>query len=245
MAISYKSTLHDRERIFTAVFGPYEGNVPKGVLYQGEQRTGFCFSGYWELVRIMEDCFMRQQCPRLVMEPRVFQGKEAGILQAEEGKAGEAQENEQIYRIRVIQRQNASWQGLLLQEGREAYGFSSFLMLLARLDGELNNMPEVWLDGAAGKAQRRQQVERYLRLMVYCPENVTVLADTLAYRFYEKGESRTFMIQPMFYEHDSCQGRIYWKECRRQISFRSFLELAGMMNAAAEGSGWNQGERVI
>ena len=245
MAISYKSTLHDQERIFTAAFGPYEENVTKGVLYHGEQKTGFCFSGYWELERIMEDCFKRQQCPRLVMDPRMFHGREAGSLRERERKTGGAQENERIYKIRVTQRQNASWQGLLLQEGREAYPFSSFLKLLARLDGELHNLSEEWLDGAAGKVQRRQQVEHYLRLMVHCPEDVTVLADTLVYRFYEKGESRTFMIQPMFYEHDTCQGRIYWKECRRQSSFRSFLELAGMMNAAAEGSGVDEGERVI
>ncbi len=245
MAISYKSTLHDRERIFTASFGRCEEAAPEGVLYHGEHRTGLCFTGYWELEQMIEDCFQQQQYPRVVMEPRVFQGKENRSLWGNERKAGERQENDRIYRIRVTQRQNASWQGLLLQEGQEAYEFSSFLKPLVRLDGSLNNRPVQWLDGAAGKEQRKQQVEHYLRFVVYYPENVTALADTLIYRFYEKGESRTFVIHPMFYEHDTCQGRVYWKECRRQNSFRSFLELAGMMNAAAEGSGWEDKERVI
>lgn len=245
MAISYKSTLHDRERIFTVSFGRCKENVPKGVLYHGEQRTGFGFTGYWELERMMEDCFQRQQYPRVVMDSRVFQEKEHRILWGNERKAGETQENERTCRIRITQRQNASWQGLLLQEGQEAYGFSSFLKLLVRLDESLNNRPAAWLDGAVGKVQRRQQVEHCLRLMVYYPENVTALADSFIYRFYERGESRTFVIRPMFYEHDTCQGRVYWKECKRQNSFRSFLELAGMMNTAAEGSGWDDKEQVI
>lgn len=54
------------------------------------------------------------------------------------------------------------------------------------------------------------------------------------------------MVRPMFYEHDTCQGTVYWKECRKQSSFRSFLELIRMMGSVVwDGSDWSEQEEAI
>lgn len=42
----------------------------------------------------------------------------------------------------------------------------------------------------------------------------------------------TFLIRPVFYAHDTCQGLVFWKERRQQRSFRSLLELVGLLSDA-------------
>ena len=51
----------------------------------------------------------------------------------------------------------------------------------------------------------------------------------------------TFVIRIMFRRNATWQGTICWKEKRRQISFRSFLEMLLLMQeAVADSEGWNE-----
>lgn len=239
MAISYKSKLYDSERIFTVAIDWYQDRPIEGVLYQGEQPTGVCFSGYHELARMMEQHFAQMQYPRSVMDRRGFFSARGDMEKREaireiarrDGRTG-------TYTIRVMQRQNASWQGNVKKNDGELFDFTSFLQLVSYLEGDLSSSPDkMAVDGREGCQQR---VERYLRIVMNCPEVMKVLPDTLVYRFFSEGKSQTFMIRPMFYEHNTCQGTVYWKEYRRQVSFRSFLELISIMgNAIRYYSSWD------
>lgn len=124
------------------------------------------------------------------------------------------------------------------KNGGKLFEFSSFLQLVSYLEEDLSGSPGE--KAADGREECQQRVERCLRIVMNCPEVMKVLPDTLVYRFCSEGKSQTFMIRPMFYEHNTCQGTVYWKEYRRQVSFRSFLELIGIMgNAVRYYSSWD------
>jgi len=56
-----------------------------------------------------------------------------------------------------------------------------------------------------------------------------------------RGRLATFVIRILFRENATWQGVIYWREARSRLSFRSFLELACLMDAAVQDSaGWEQ-----
>lgn len=214
MAISYKSRLYDSERIFTIAVDRQEGRQIEGVLCRGEGRTGVRFIGYYELAWLMERYFAQLQYPRPVMDRReLFSGKAdlewEGILEELPMEADTAG----TYQIRVTQRQNASWQGTVSKSDGEMYSFSSFFRLVAYLEGDLGGAPDH--KAAREEESCRECLERYLGIVVNCPEKMKVLPDTLVYRFRREGRSQTFMIRPMFYEHGTCQGTLYWKEYRK------------------------------
>lgn len=246
MAISYKSILYDRERMFTIAVDQYGGGHLEGVLYQGDQRTGVCFSGYYGLAWQMEQHFYRLQYPRPVMDMRELRTvRSAAKLDEEIREENRREGGIATYTLRVTQRQNASWQGIITRDEGETYHFTSYLDFVSYLEGDL---------GGAGKARTEEpdrevcqrRLEKYLQIVMACPETMKILPDTLVCRFRKDGRSRTFMIRPMFYEHDTCQGTIYWKECRKQSSFRSFLELICMMGAIIwDESDWSEQEEAI
>lgn len=240
MAISYKSSLYDSERIFTIAVDWHEDRPVEGILYQGEGGTRARFTGYYELAWEMEQCFAQLQYPRPVMDRReLFSGKadieRAGIP----GEAPAGTGSASRYTIRVTQRQNASWQGNVSKGDGALYVFSSFLQLVAYLERDLGGIAD---SKAAGEEGCQQYLERYLGIVMNCQEKMKILPDTLVYRFCREGRSQTFMIRPMFYEHDTCQGTLYWKEYRKQVNFRSFLELVGMMGSAVRNQGSWDGE---
>lgn len=246
MAISYRSTLYDSERIFTIGIDRYGEGTLDGVLYQGDQQTGVCFAGYHGLTWQMEQYFSYLQYPRPVMDWREFRtGRGDEVLN--ENVREEVRRDGIIgtYTIRVTQRQNASWQGSIRKADGDAYHFSSFLNLVAYLEADLGGRLERDTE-ETDMELGQNQMEQYLQIVMNCPETLKILPDTLVYRFRKEGRSRTFMIRPMFYEHDTCQGMIYWKECRKQSSFRSFLELIRMMGAVVwDGSDWSEQEEAI
>ena len=139
MAISYKSNLHDSERLFVLAIDQYEDGLKKGVLYHGKGQEGFRVDGYLELVRRMEAFFQQMQFPRLIMDQRTFRGgkgnpvpdREERGLARRPGQAG-------TFTIRVNQRQNASWQGeVTWLEGKREESFRSVLELILLMDGAL------------------------------------------------------------------------------------------------------------
>ena len=93
MAISYKSKLYDSERIFTIAVEWCKDQPLEGVLYQGNQQTGVCFTGYYELAWQMERCFAQLQYPRSVMDMRELRGKRG--CRAERGCAGDGTKRRQ------------------------------------------------------------------------------------------------------------------------------------------------------
>ena len=249
MAISYKSNLHDSERLFVLAIDQYEDGLKKGVLYHGKGQEGFRVDGYLELVRRMEAFFQQMQFPRLIVDQRTFRGgkgnpvpdREERGLARRPGQAG-------TFTIRVNQRQNASWQGILQNPSTgEMHRFCSFLELLCCLDEEMckpgSNEAET---AKEGQGTLQQRVERYLQQVMKCNETMKILPDTLVYRFRGAGGNRTFMVRPMFYEHGTCQGVLYWKESKKQKNFRSFLELVGMMSdAVRQECDWAEQEEVV
>jgi len=50
----------------------------------------------------------------------------------------------------------------------------------------------------------------------------------------DKGTTTTFMVQIMFCQNSSVQGRISWVEAKRSIYFRSLLEMIILMTEALE-----------
>lgn len=243
MAISYKSKLYDSERIFTIAAEWYKDRPLYGVLYQGNQQTGVCFTGYHELAWQMERCFAQMQYPRSVMDMRELRSGRAEVGQRDDAEMARRDDGADIYTIRVTQRQNASWQGSVRNPAGEVLPFGSFLDLVSCLESDLSGCPE--REGRDREACQ-QRVEHYLQIVMNGSEVMKVLPDTLVYRFRREGRRQTFMIHPMFYEHGSCQGTVYWKEHRRQVSFRSFLELISMMGAAIrDQSCWDEQEEAI
>lgn len=223
MAISYKSNLHDGERSFVLAIDRYEHGLREGILYHGKNPEGFRFTGYPELLRIMDGFFRQLQFPHLTMNQRTF-----GNNRDEAVFGGEVSEGERrlgqtaTFTLRVSQRQNASWQGTLYNQatGRR-HSFASFLDMVCRLDEEIGKKEEE-AEKLMDRASCQRRLERYLCLVMECKETMKILPDTLVYRFRGTERNRTFMVRPMFYEHNTCQGILYWKECKKQKNFRSF-----------------------
>lgn len=244
MAISYKSKLYDSERIFTIAVEWCKDQPLEGVLYQGNQQTGVCFTGYYELAWQMERCFAQLQYPRSVMDMRELRGNREDAGQREDApETVRRDDSANVYTVRVTQRQNASWQGSVKNHAGEVSRFSSFLDLVSYLESDLSGCPE---RKAEGREECQQRVEQYLQIVMNSSEVMKILPDTLVYRFRREGRRQTFMIRPMFYEHGSCQVTIYWKEHRKQASFRSFLELVSMIGSAVrDQSSWDEQEEAI
>lgn len=64
-----------------------------------------------------------------------------------------------------------------------------------------------------------------------------------AYR--TKGHLATFVIKLLFQENNSLQGIIFWRETGYKLSFRSFLELVQLMDAALDDmTGWINQQKI-
>ena len=256
MSISYGSMLPDGERLITVVVDRHEKAVMEGVLYLGCQPTGRNFSGYVALTRMMEEYFEHIQYPRPVMNLRGLQlNKDNEAVRKEEWvlrRCGSISS----YVIRVTQRQNASWQGIVGREDGAACRFSSFSYLSVwgsvprfgtRPEQGIGQTPEKEYKGEDGrreegqerkaaldleKKRKQEQVERYLEIVMGFPKTEKIMPDTIQYHFQMEDRSRTFVVRFLFYENCTCQGTLYWQEGHREESFRSFLELVLMMSGA-------------
>lgn len=62
--------------------------------------------------------------------------------------------------------------------------------------------------------------------------------------YYLKGKVANFVVRIRFYEHDTYQGTIFWKEMKQTVNFRSFLELVKLMDLAVMNLGqWTDEEK--
>ncbi len=248
MSISVKSGLKDKDRVYVIAVDRYDTTMRGGVLYRTDKPMGIPFSDYPGLVGGLEQRFEQLKYPRANMRRRVFgDGVENRWLAVvdQEGTADSGAQAEDIqnrrgrlltFRLRVTHRENASWQGTLscLEKGGQE-SFSSFQELVLLMDGYLGGRSaqrkadqEEMQDGTV----RQQRFEECLSIVMECPEQIKILPDTLVYRFARGTQRMTFLIRPVFYAHDTCQGLVFWKERRQQRSFRSLLELVGLLSDA-------------
>jgi len=239
MAISMKSCLKDKDRVYVIAVDQYDTTMRSGVLYHAEEPDGLHFTSYPELIGGLEQQFERLKYPRANMRRRAFgEGVDncwlslptpASAWHAFDEK-GKHAGKKCTYHLRVTHREHASWQGnLLCVETGSRFFFSSFQELVFHLDQDLSGRAYAFqADGDREKLQ--QQFEDCMAIVMECPERLKILPDTLVYR-YRKGVHRmTFLIRPIFYEHGTCQGVLYWKERRQECSFRSVLELCGLLS---------------
>lgn len=249
MSIARRSTLHEKERAFTLAVNRYDEGLRDAVLYHADETGGILIRSFRELIDRMEQFFAEMNYPKETLSRRSIGGAAAyrseAVPAAEKG-AGQMNGRTGTFSIRVSQRQHASWQGTVRWlEKNETYHFPSFMDLVRYMDECLRNTAPERNGQAACTNGRQMTFERCLKMVAESSGTVKILPDTLVFVFRRDRKKMTFMVKPMFYEYSTCQGVVYWKECRMQVSFRSLLEAAAMMNNAALDSGcWNQEDDV-
>ena len=86
----------------------------------------------------------------------------------------------------------------------------------------------------------RDEVERLLLPLPEGEEEETIISPRSVMVNAGGFGPMTFVIRVMFRRNATWQGTICWKEKRRQVSFRSFLEMLLLMQeAAADSEGWS------
>lgn len=237
MAISVRSTLSEKERIFTIAVDHCGADGAEGILYRGESQQGRHFGSFLELADVVEQAFRQMRYPREVLAKRFF-GRPRNVEKAVTERTGREtavrrEGTAATWLLRVRQRQNASWQGTLInkKDGRRL-GFRSFLELMRQLDSISDTRED------RNTSRYRQIVDRYLGLAFkdsrLQPSVQELLPGIVTCQLDCEGQSNMFLLRIMFYEHFACQGVLYWKEKHCQQSFRSFLELIQMMGQAIQ-----------
>ena len=93
----------------------------------------------------------------------------------------------------------------------------------------------------ASEFELRDEVERFLLPLADGGEEGTIISPRSVLVNAGGFGPMTFVIRVMFRRNATWQGTIGWKEKRRQISFRSFLEMLLLMQeAVADSEGWNE-----
>lgn len=238
MAISVRSTLSEEERIFTVAVDCCGTNGMEGVLYHGGTQNGWKFTNYLELTEMVEQAFRQMRYPREVHTRRAF-GKRRGrpaVTGAALSTVQTARRDGRMmtYLLRVKQRQNASWQGTLIdKKNNKRYAFRSFLELVKILDLLTGSGDFRKLDGI------QQIIQRYLPLALTDANSTAsvneILPGVAICQHCYDNRKNTFLVKLMFHEHFTCQGILCWKERRCQQSFRSFLELTQLIGDAVYG----------
>ena len=92
----------------------------------------------------------------------------------------------------------------------------------------------------ASEFELRDEVERLLLPLPEGEEKGSIIIPRSVMVNAEGFGPMTFVIRVMFRRNATWQGTICWKEKRRQISFRSFLEMLLLIQeAVADSEGWN------
>lgn len=116
----------------------YDEHVLRGRLYNPHQPEGIAFRSVMEFLLRMEDLLDDMHFPQSFSAVRVLRrsaGADSGIASAAERQEGQRA----TFAVRVLFRQNASWQGSLtwLKEGKEE-SFRSVLELLLLMHSALD-----------------------------------------------------------------------------------------------------------
>lgn len=114
----------------------YEGCVPKGRFYNPAREGGTAFGSLSQMVAEMEDMLDEYQIPQSFTTVRRFSHGCARPRSAAEDL--EQQGKKATFLVRILFRQNASWQGSVSWlEGRQEESFRSVLELILLMDGAL------------------------------------------------------------------------------------------------------------
>lgn len=248
MAISYRSTLGRDDRVITLAVDRYGADGIEGVVYPGTSQQGYLFSGYQELIGTVEQFLQKNRYPTEVLRIRSYgKGRRSPSAASEPDDSRESERRSgalATYGLYISQRQRASWQGEVRNlEEDKAMPFKSFLELFEHLDTDLGRAnPE------CGKEYetRKQRIIWHDLPMVLAdpqirPQISRIDSDVVACQLWQGEQCLTFLLRILFFEYGTCQGVLYWKEKRRQRSFRSFLELTQLIGAAAgEKENWSE-----
>jgi len=121
----------------------YEGKVPKGRLYNQFCPEGIGFYGAIDFLKKMEDMLERMKFPQAYTMVRSFTREEpdrnVSVLRSAQEQTGEYG----TLALRVLFRQNSSWQGSVTWvEGRQEESFRSVLELLFLMDSAATAMEQ-------------------------------------------------------------------------------------------------------
>ena len=120
----------------------YEQNVMQGRLYNSSHKGEICFFSLMEFLRKMESMLDKMQYPQSYVAMRAF-GEEGAPLEC---VAAQGEKREGVcatFAVRVLFRQNASWQGRVAWlEGGKEENFRSALELIFLMDSALKREKE-------------------------------------------------------------------------------------------------------
>lgn len=239
MLISKNSTFNSEKHYVTFSVDQYLDHVIKGILIWGEASEGSACAGFLDFIWQMEQIFAKQGGPAASVNKRMLTAeKPAGAA----ATAGYSRRNGCLatFVIQVQYRQNASWQGRMVhKETKEKYIFRSYRQLMNQICGILEDKPAAGTVSAADSYMEllakdltrcladEESSGNYLEIQ-------NVYPSILFCRYRYNGHSTSLGIRLKFHANSSWQGIIYWKKLRREIKFRSFLELVLLMSQTPE-----------
>jgi len=117
----------------------YENRIPCGRIYDLHPGEGVCFRGTIELLQSIEDALEEMKCPQSFTGKRMF-WPEVNKTKPETISEGIRAGMVGTFSLRILFRQNASWQGgVAWIEGKAEQSFRSVLELLLLMDSALNS----------------------------------------------------------------------------------------------------------
>ena len=127
---SYRTTL--------VCIDEYDTKILKGRIYNPQRPQGVEFTGTIDFLLIMEKLFEEAKCPQSFVTLRTFRShgaeQDPPVLPGNIAKEGKLA----TFSLRILFRQNSSWQGSLMwHEGRAEESFRSVLELLLLMDSAL------------------------------------------------------------------------------------------------------------
>ena len=132
-----RSQQYDLFRTTVVCVDGYENKVPVGRWYNSQYETGATFHGVMELMLSLESMLEEAKFPQSFSNRRTFgppgecATETAGEDAVKEGKLA-------TFALRILFRQNASWQGSVFwYEGKQEESFRSLLELLVLIDSAL------------------------------------------------------------------------------------------------------------
>ena len=132
-----RSQQYDLFRTTVVCVDGYENKVPVGRWYNSQYETGAAFHGVMELMLSLESMLEEAKFPQSFSNRRTFgppgecATETAGEDAVKEGKLA-------TFALRILFRQNASWQGSVFwYEGKQEESFRSLLELLVLMDSAL------------------------------------------------------------------------------------------------------------
>lgn len=115
----------------------YENGIPRGSMYNLCCEEGCTFESTTQFLLEMEKLLDQMEFPKAFQKPRSF----AKAVPAADGTSTEIRHSGDLatFTVRVLFRQNASWQGSVVwQEGRQEESFRSVLELLMLMHSALS-----------------------------------------------------------------------------------------------------------